>query len=33
MFFRFVRLDGGYAVPEMLDFFDQTKESFDKGQS
>ena len=26
--FDFVPLDGGYAVPEMLDFFDQTKESF-----
>ena len=26
--FDFVPLDGGYAVPEMLDFFDRTKESF-----
>ena len=26
--FDFVPLDGGYAVPEMLDFFAETKESF-----
>ena len=26
--FDFVPLDGGYAVPVMLDFFDQTNESF-----